>query len=502
MANKVIKIRHSVLGDTRRVQVAAWPDLAGLDQTLRNIYGAELPSPYSLRYTDTDGDQISITSNSELREAIETARSGILNLTVSPASSAASSISISRQTLPPMPSSALLPPSSPYYPSFPEGLPSMFPPELSVSTSQAHDTLFIDDTAPLSFTRDFATLLEMGFEWEQARDALIDFGGDLTKAAQGLRSMPRRRSQPTSRHYFSVAFARSASSLAKSGHNLKDVVAALIRNAGVASNAVRELTASKVGARCPSGHALEVSSYNLGDYATTWFCDRCKRRDKPGQRWFCMTCKYDVCFNCLPAPTPAVSPSVLVEQSPAAPPIISDMSLPPSLLEPVRMLEAMGFKDRAKILECLVRNAGDLVKCAQELADSRRAVEDSDAKAARQREKQAQLQRAREEQQARAQAERQRAREEAQRKREEAQRRAEEERRAAEVRRQEQLRLRELQGKRQDAAKIAVQTPEKIGSDLQYLMEMGFDTISSTTSLFNAGGDVNIALEELLRHRQ
>jgi hypothetical protein len=40
-----------------------------------------------------------------------------------------------------------------------------------------------------------------------------------------------------------------------------------------------------------------------------------------------------------------------------------------------------------------------------------------------------------------------------------------------------------------------------MGQDLSHLIGMGFDPVTSTTSLFNAGGDLNAALEELLRGR-
>jgi hypothetical protein len=356
-------------------------------------------------------------------------------------------------------------------------------PDFSVTTSQAHDTLFIDDVAPESFKRDFNHLLATSSRtpgplvWEQIRDTLIDFGGDARKAAEVLAAAPVRPSVPTSRYYFSISFARNVFELVSAGFRLPDVVAALIRNAGVATNAALELSGSATNEHCPHGHLLEISSYNVGNYQSGWFCDRCKTKAPPGQRWFCMECKYDVCFNCLPKPTQFVPPTLLPQPTT---PIVSDLSLPPALLEPVRMLEAMGFNDRMRVIEALVKNSGDIVKCATQLAEERRLSEEREAEAHRK-------------------AERERRKAEAERQRAEARRRAEEQRKAAEAKRLEQQKQRELENKRGEAAKVLVKTPEKLGADLAYLMGMGFDTVSSTTSLVNAGGDLNAALEELLR---
>ena len=144
------------------------------------------------------------------------------------------------------------------------------------------------------------------------------------------------------------------------------------------------------------------------------------------------------------------------------------------------MLEAMGFTDRMKVIEALVKNSGDIVRSATQLAEERRAQEEKEAQAARA-------------------AERERRKAEAERIRQEKARAAEEQRRIAEAKRLEAQRQREIDAKRSQAAKVLVKSPEKVGQDLAYLMGMGFDTISSTTSLVNAGGDLNAALEELLR---
>lgn len=485
----IIKIRFQVTGDVRRISLQEWPDLQSLHSQLTAMFGAELPSPYTLKYSDSDGDLISITSNPELREAVNTAgRGGVLNLIVGISTAGSSaSVHLLPSAMPtPAPTSGawglyppIFPSVSPSKPSLPPVSTSPSPhsiqiPDFSVTMSQAHDTLFIDDLAPAQFVSDFRTLLSLGYGWEQTRDALIDFGGDISQARDSLRSAPRRSSTPTTRHYFSASFARSVRELQSAGFTLRPIVCALIRNAGVASNAAIELSSLNTEVRCHNGHLMEVSSYNLGDYATQWYCDRCNKRDKPGQRWFCMSCKYDVCFNCQPAPR-AQLPSVLVPKPTV--PVVSDLSLPPSLLEPVMMLEAMGFNDRMKIIEFLVSNQGDIVRCATQLAEERRLVEEKEAQAKRQEQ-------------------RRRQREE-QRKAKEAEARARAQAKEAEARALAEAAR--LEAKRQEAAKVVVQTPEKIGADLAYLLGMGFDPVTSTSSLFNAGGNVQDALEELLK---
>lgn len=438
------------------------------------MFGADLPPNSVLTYQDLDGDKVTITSSSEFREALRGVRGNTLVLEVVPRA-LPGGIRSFVGSVPSLPSVH----SVQYHPSI----------DASVTASQAHDTLFIDEYAPASFHSDFRTLLGLGYGWEQTRDILIDFGGDAQKAGQALRSSPFRSSLPTSRPYFSLSFAQMVRTLVTAGFELRAAIAALIRNGGVAANAALELASANTDERCPSGHVLEVSSYNMGDYQKYWFCNRCSERNSPSQRWFCLTCQYDVCFKCKAAPfrpvvsaPPAISSPISSSSSPApsASAVISDLSLPPSLIEPVRMLEAMGFTDRMRVIEAIVANSGDLVKCATQLAAERRREEEKEALIRRQQERAL-------------------VRERLRREREEAARKAAEEKER--IRRLEEERAR-FQSNRQAAASIVVATPEKIGADLAQLVAMGFDAVSSTTSLFNAGGNVDVALEMLLKEQQ
>ena len=53
-------------------------------------------------------------------------------------------------------------------------------------------------------------------------------------------------------------------------------------------------------------HVMEIDNYSVDreghrtGYSTGWICDKCGIHDKPGtERWFCLQCRSDVCFNCI-----------------------------------------------------------------------------------------------------------------------------------------------------------------------------------------------------------
>src|SRR3989338_8702129 len=255
---------------------------------------------------------------------------------------------------------------------------------------------------------------------------------------------------------------------------------------------------------CSAGHPLKPAAPVFGGYQSGWVCDLCRYRGNTGElRWNCSACMFDVCFSCYPNtftfPTPPVQPSqpCMTWNSPSsssfssphsvqipawnpisppppphhctqpffdfrqhqpqvqttAPPAF-DSSLPPALLEPIFTLESMGFTDRLHNIELLIDNGLDIEKTVSKLAAERKAAEEKAA--------------------------------EAQRK--EAASKAQEEAKNQAL----------LRRKRREAANIAVKTPEKLGSDIARLEGLGFNTILATTSILNAGGDFEAALNLLL----
>jgi PB1 domain len=519
--SKVLKIKHELTGDIRRVSLSSWPDLATLDMTLLKLFGSDLPTPYILRYADEEGDLVSITSTSELREAAasvertQTPGRAVLSLLLSKPSEGMSSIVMSpaaqQQALEQAQRASGSPSAASSSANYRHNsnsnnsarvllptLDSMSLPPLVVQGGRAVTShwapLYIDQWAPDSFKSALSKLMQRGYGWEQSRDALIDFGGEFEQALGALQQAAPKSSTP-GRAFFLPAFQRSVEQLEAAGFPREVSVGALIRNGGVAQNAVLELAGVFQQELCPKGHLLEVSSYSLGTYKSGWFCDRCRKNDQPGQRWHCRLCSFDVCFGCLPAPQAAaagkaaaqltggaasstVARAILeparVAQAAAKP--IHDDSMPASLLVPVRQLEAMGFTDRMRNIELLVKNDNNITAVAVQLSEERRAAEQKE-----------EARRRAEEQLRHAEQERKRRAEEAKRRRE------------AEARRREEERLRrEQEAKRRQAANAVVKTPEKLGNDIAHLTGMGFDTVLATTSLVNHGGDLDAALEYLL----
>lgn len=516
--SKVLKIKHEGTGDIRRVSLNQWPDLASLDGTLLKLFGGALPTPYILRYQDEDGDLVSITSTMELREAAAaversaTPGRAVLSLLLSKPSEGMSSVVMSPSALAAAAAASSSAASSSSASSFVPSrslkaeaarallptLDSMSLPPMVVQDGRAvpahSSVIYIDAAAPNEFKSAMSRLMQRGYGWEQCRDALVDFGGQFEQALGALEQTGTRAS-PSGRAFFLPSFVRAVEQLEAAGFPREVSVGALIRNGGVAANAALELAGVFQQELCPKGHLLEVSSYSLGTYQSGWFCDRCRKNDQPGQRWHCRLCQFDVCFNCLSPPqtaqagkaaaelTGGVASSTAVreifserDQAARAPKPIGDDSMPASLLVPVRQLEAMGFSDRMRNIELLVKNDHNLTQVAVQLAEERRVAE-----------QQEEAKRRAEEQLRRAEAERVRRAEEARR------RRAEEARR-----REEEKARRATEAKRRQAANSMVKTPEKLAMDINHLQKMGFDTIMATTSLVNNGGDLDAALEELL----
>jgi hypothetical protein len=69
--------------DIRRITVGqdVFTDLSALKARIAQVYGADAPTPFVLRYKDSDDDVILLTSDSDLREAVDTAvTNGVLRL--------------------------------------------------------------------------------------------------------------------------------------------------------------------------------------------------------------------------------------------------------------------------------------------------------------------------------------------------------------------------------------------------------------------------------------
>eukprot|EP01062_Namystynia_karyoxenos_P000427 TRINITY_DN10144_c0_g1_i1.p1 TRINITY_DN10144_c0_g1~~TRINITY_DN10144_c0_g1_i1.p1 ORF type:complete len:1703 (+),score=475.43 TRINITY_DN10144_c0_g1_i1:96-5111(+) len=61
-----------------------------------------------------------------------------------------------------------------------------------------------------------------------------------------------------------------------------------------------------VAPACSRSHAMQRSRYARGEHVHGWSCDRCStvhpaRGMVPDERWFCLRCKEDVCFECVPS---------------------------------------------------------------------------------------------------------------------------------------------------------------------------------------------------------
>lgn len=57
---------------------------------------------------------------------------------------------------------------------------------------------------------------------------------------------------------------------------------------------------------CEKGHTMQVSGYAGDGYDGGFHCDNCVQYREEGERWLCLTCSCDICFQCFPAPLPSV----------------------------------------------------------------------------------------------------------------------------------------------------------------------------------------------------
>lgn len=78
----VIKITYG--SDIRRLTLKTEPSFAELQTLLKNLYAADIPNVFMIKYLDDEGDKISVTNQQELAEAWEFARThgSLLRLTI------------------------------------------------------------------------------------------------------------------------------------------------------------------------------------------------------------------------------------------------------------------------------------------------------------------------------------------------------------------------------------------------------------------------------------
>jgi Zinc finger, ZZ type/Ubiquitin binding region len=61
--------------------------------------------------------------------------------------------------------------------------------------------------------------------------------------------------------------------------------------------------------KCENGHLMQISGYAEDGYQGGFHCDNCVEHRMQGDRWLCLICSSDICFECFPAPTVPLSPS-------------------------------------------------------------------------------------------------------------------------------------------------------------------------------------------------
>jgi len=80
-------------------------------------------------------------------------------------------------------------------------------------------------------------------------------------------------------------------------------------NSGPGSEAFQELVTVTIGAEqilrppgrlCDAVHTMTKSAYAGGGYQDGWTCERCGQGAENEERWLCMLCESDICFNCCP----------------------------------------------------------------------------------------------------------------------------------------------------------------------------------------------------------
>jgi Zinc finger, ZZ type len=69
------------------------------------------------------------------------------------------------------------------------------------------------------------------------------------------------------------------------------------------------IEAEAAAPKCENGHSMQISGYAEDGYQGGFHCDNCVEHRMQGDRWLCLICSSDICFQCFPAPIVPLSPS-------------------------------------------------------------------------------------------------------------------------------------------------------------------------------------------------